>query len=153
QAAIRHQVKALEEFLRLPLFRRFNRRLALTPAGQAYLPALRAAFDQIAAATLRLRGDDESGQLKVSTLQAFATKWLVARLSRFRGREPNVDVMVSTSPRMVDFDREEFDVAIRVGGGNYPGLRTVYLMADLSFPVCSPRLVRGRWALRKPEHL
>jgi len=80
-------VKALEEFLQLPLFRRYNRRLALTPAGQTYLPALRAAFDQIAVATLRLRGDDESGQLKVSTLQSFAAKWLVPRLPRFRERE------------------------------------------------------------------
>jgi len=67
--------------------------------------------------------------------------------------KPNIDVMVRTSQRMVDFDREEFDVAIRVGGGTYPGQRAVYLMADLSFPVCSPRLLRGRGAPRKPEDL
>jgi len=153
QAAISHQVKLLEEIVGLPLFRRFNRRLALTEAGQAYLPALRTAFDLMATATLRLRERDESGQLKVSTLHSFAAKWLVPRLPRFRERQPDIDVMVSTSYRLIDFGREEVDAAIRLGRGAYPDLETVYLMDDLAFPVCSPQLLRGRGALRKPADL
>ncbi len=153
QAAISHQVKALEETLGLPLFRRFNRRLVLTTEGQAYLPALRDAFDQMAAATLRLRSDDGTGQLKVSTLQSFGAKWLVPRLPRFREQHPNIDVMVSTSGHLIDFAREEFDLAIRFGEGNYPDLHSLHLTDDEAFPVCSPRLLKGRHPLRSPDDL
>ena len=153
QAAISHQVKALEQSLGLPLFRRFNRRLVLTEAGQAYHPTLRDAFDQMAAATHRLQTDDETGQLKVSTLQSFGAKWLLPRLPRFRERHPSIDVMVSTSNHMVDFAREEFDLAIRFGMGVYPDLQCDFLTDDEAFPVCSPRLLKGRNPLRKPEDL
>ncbi len=153
QAAISHQVKALEESLGLPLFRRFNRRLVLTEEGQAYHPVLRDSLDQMAAATLRLRTDDRSGQLKVSTLQSFGAKWLVPRLPRFRERHPSIDVMVSTSNHMVDFAREAFDLAIRFGRGGYTDLHSLFLTDDEAFPVCSPRLLKGRNPLRRPEDL
>jgi LysR family glycine cleavage system transcriptional activator len=153
QAAISHQVKALEAFLGLPLFRRFNRRLVLSEAGQNYLPALRDSFDQMASATLRLRQDDASGQLKVSTLQSFGAKWLLPRLPRFRDRAPGIDVMVSTSSHMIDFSREDFDVAIRFGRGVYPDLEVVHLMGDVTFPVCAPRLLESGQGLRRPSDL
>ena len=153
QAAISHQVKALEHSLGLPLFRRFNRRLVLTEAGQTYHPVLRDAFDQMAAATHRLQTDDESGQLKVSTLQSFGAKWLLPRLPRFRERYPNIDVMVSTSNHQVDFAREGFDLAIRFGLGVYPDLHCVFLTDDEAFPVCSPGLLTGSNPLGRAEDL
>jgi LysR family glycine cleavage system transcriptional activator len=153
QAAVSHQIKFLEETLGIQLFRRYNRRLELTRAGQGYLPPLRDAFDMMALATRRLRPDSESGQLKVSTLQSFATKWLVPRLARFQERHPDIDPMISTSQRLVDLEAEEVDVAIRVGRGVYPGLHSVPLMNDLAFPVCSPRLLDGPKPLRQPADL
>jgi LysR family glycine cleavage system transcriptional activator len=152
-SAISHQVRALEEILGRPLFRRFNRRLALTETGQAYLPALRDAFDQMDEATQRLRHDDGPGQIKVSTLQSFGAKWLLPRLPRFYEREPNIEVMISTSSRVVDFTQDDIDLAIRYGRGDYPGLHTVHLMGDVNFPACSPRLLRGRHALKTPDDL
>jgi LysR family glycine cleavage system transcriptional activator len=153
QAAVSHQIKALEETLGVQLFRRYNRRLELTRAGQDYLPPLRDAFDMMAVATRRLRPDHESGQLKVSTLQSFATKWLIPRLARFHERHPEIDPMISTSHRLVDLEAEDVDVAIRVGQGNYPELHVVLLMDDLAFPVCSPRLLDGPKPLRQPADL
>jgi LysR family transcriptional regulator, glycine cleavage system transcriptional activator len=153
QAAVSHQIKALEEALGVQLFRRYNRRLELTRAGQDYLPPLRDAFDMMAVATRRLRPDNESAQLKVSTLQSFATKWLIPRLARFHERHPEIDPMISTSHRLVDLEAEDVDVAIRVGHGNYPELHVVLLMDDLAFPVCSPRLLDGPRPLRQPADL
>src|SRR3546814_1682131 len=88
QAAISHQVKALEDHLGLPLFRRLNRRLVLTEAGQLYLPVLREAFDAIAGGAARLQQDQESGLLHISVLPSLAAKWLLPRMSRFRDRHP-----------------------------------------------------------------
>ena len=153
QAAISHQVKTLEDALQTQLFRRFNRRLMLTDSGQAYLPALTEAFDRIDAATLRLRANDRSGDLKISVATSIAAKWLLPRLTRFRQLHPDIDVMVSASDKMADFARDDMDMALRYGYGVYPGLRVDKLMQDTVFPVCSPALLQGPLPLREPADL
>ncbi len=153
QAAISHQVKALEEALDLQLFRRLNRRLMLTDAGQLYLPALTEAFDAIDSATARLRADEDAGRLVVSIANSLAAKWLLPRLPRFRDRHPEIEVEISAADRLVDFDRDNVDMAIRHGLGDYPGLRVDPLMKDTVFPVCSPGLLAGPVPLREPGDL
>jgi len=153
QAAISHQVKALEEVLGLKLFRRFNRRLMLSYAGQIYLPALSEAFDQIDQATQRMRSEEETGPLKVSVANSFAAKWLLPRLPAFRARHPDIDVVVSASDSLVDFSRDEFDMGVRYGQGRYPGLVVDLMMEDTIFPVCSPRLPKGDPPLREAADL
>ncbi|HSR72011.1 MAG TPA: transcriptional regulator GcvA [Kiloniellales bacterium] len=152
QAAISHQVKGLEESLGRPLFRRFNRRLMLTDAGQAYLPALSEALDAIEQATRRLQASD-GGPLKVSAANSFAAKWLLPRLPRFRQRHPEIDIQVSASDTLVDLLRDDFDMGIRFGRGHYPGLLVDHLFDDVVFPVCSPRLRDGPHPLDAPEDL
>ena len=153
QAAISHQVKALEEYLGITLFRRYNRRLELTEAGRAYLPGLRDAFDQIDLATKRLTPRSENRSLKISVLPSFAAKWLMPRLAGFQIRHPDIDVLVSASDGLIDFVHDDFDLALRYGPGIYPGLQTDFLMGDQVFPVCSPRLLEGERPLRRPEDL
>ena len=153
QAAVSHQIKALEAFLGVQLFRRYNRRLELTQPGRDYLPPLRDAFDMIAEATLRLRPGNEDRQLKVSTVPSFATKWLIPRLSRFSELHPEIEPMISTSKRLVDLGSGEFDVALRDGRGEWSGLHVVLLMNDEAFPVCAPRLLEGSHPLREPADL
>ncbi len=153
QAAISHQVKALEEALGVQLFRRLNRRLMLTDAGQLYLPALTEAFDAIDAATARLRVDENAGRLVVSVANSLAAKWLLPRLPRFRDRHPEVEVEISAADRLVDFSRDNVDMAIRYGLGHYPGLRVDPLMKDTNFPVCSPALLASAVPLRVPGDL
>jgi LysR family glycine cleavage system transcriptional activator len=153
QAAISHQVKALEAALDLQLFRRLNRRLMLTDAGQLYLPALTEAFDAIDMATGRLRADQDVGRLVVSIANSLAAKWLLPRLPRFRQRHPEIEVEISAADRLVDFSRDNVDMAIRHGTGHYPGLRVEPLMKDTVFPVCSPGLLAGPVPLREPDDL
>ncbi|MHA1152834.1 MAG: transcriptional regulator GcvA [Alphaproteobacteria bacterium] len=153
QAAISHQVKALETALDLQLFRRLNRRLMLTDAGQLYLPALTEAFDAIDTATSRLRADENAGRLVVSVANSLAAKWLLPRLPRFRERHPEIEVEISAADRLVDFGRDNVDMAIRYGLGRYPGLRVDPLMEDTNFPVCSPALLAGPIPLSQPADL
>jgi len=153
QAAISHQVKALEDHLGLPLFRRLNRRLVLTEAGQLYLPVLRDAFDAIAGGTARLHQDQDGGALHISVVPSLAAKWLLPRMSRFRDRHPEIDVMVSANNKLIDFSDGVFEMAIRYGSGVYPGLRTDQLLDDEVFPVCSPKLLNGPHPLKRPADL
>ncbi|MDJ0937403.1 MAG: LysR family transcriptional regulator, partial [Kiloniellales bacterium] len=153
QAAISHQVKGLEEILGIQLFRRLNRRLALTEAGQDYLPPLRDAFDAIAGATQRLHEREEGSALKISVLLSFASAWLLPRLSAFRRLHPEIDILVTASDTLVDFEQDDFDMGIRYGLGSYPGLRVDVLMEDEIYPVCSPKLLDGPHPLRRPADL
>ncbi|HSK41115.1 MAG TPA: transcriptional regulator GcvA [Arenibaculum sp.] len=153
QAAISHQIKALEETLGIVLFRRLNRALLLTEAGQSFMPPVRDALDLIADATARLKVVESGGPLTVSTIASFAAKWLVPRLPRFQQRHPNIDVLISTTPQLIDFGQHDADIAIRFGRGGWPGLRSERLLTEEIFPVCAPALRAGPPPLRTPADL
>jgi LysR family transcriptional regulator, glycine cleavage system transcriptional activator len=153
QTAISHQIKRLEQELGVRLFARQNRALALTPQAAEYLPGVRAAFNDLRLATDRLRRREDGHVLTVSTLASLAAKWLLPRLSAFQEAHPGIDVRITTSTSLVDFQRDDVDAAIRYGRGQWPGLRADWLMADEMFPVCSPALLAGEKPLRCPEDL
>ncbi|MGO4509629.1 transcriptional regulator GcvA [Bradyrhizobium sp. 2TAF36] len=153
QTAISHQIRRLEEELGIRLFVRQNRALALTPEARDYLPGVRAAFNDLRLATDRLLRKDDDKVLTVSTLASLAAKWLLPRLADFQEQHPGIDVRITTSTSLVDFQRDNVDAAIRYGRGQWPGLRADWLMADELFPVCSPSLLRGDKPLRQPEDL
>lgn len=153
QTAVSHLIRRLEEQLGITLFVRRNRALALTPEAQAYLPAVATAFDDLRRATARLRRPERDGVLTVSTTASLAAKWLVHRVAAFQEAHPGIEVRITTSAHLVDFAREEVDLAVRYGRGNWPGLRTDWLMAEDMFPVCSPALQSGDHPLRCPEDL
>jgi LysR family glycine cleavage system transcriptional activator len=153
QGAVSHQVKALEDTFGLKLFQRERQRLFLTDAGREYLAVVRDAFDRIAVGTERLLQRQESGVLTVSTSPDFAAKWLVNRLSRFAEKHPGVDLRVSATTHYVDFARDDVDIAIRHGDGNWPGLDVQRLYSERLFPVCSPKLVAGRNRITKAADL
>ncbi|MEE8394177.1 MAG: LysR family transcriptional regulator, partial [Rhodospirillales bacterium] len=138
QAAVSHQIKSLEERLGLSLFRRINRGLLLTDEGQTMLVPVSEALDLIAGALERLQSVESTGILTVSVLPSFAAKWLVPRLGRFTAANPDIDIRLSTTLELVDFVRDGVDIAVRYGRGEWPDLKTVKLMAEDIFPVCSP---------------
>jgi LysR family transcriptional regulator, glycine cleavage system transcriptional activator len=150
QAAISHQVKALEHHLGVPLFRRLNRALLLTEQGQTLFPAVRDALDNLAEAAARLRARETGGTLTVSTLPSFAVKWLVPRMSHFQDRHPDIDLRISAKEYLVDFARDGIDVAIRFGRGKWPGVRVEWMADEALTPVCSPALLSE---LRSPGDL
>ena len=153
QSAISHQVKLLEEYLGMKLFRRLNRALVLTDEGQLYLPPVMRVFDQLYEATKRLTENEARGRLTVSILPSFAARWLVPRLGQFMKLYPELDVRLAPSLELVDFVRDEVDLGIRYGRGHYPGLRVDRLMTEDVFPVCSPELLKGEHPLKQPQDL
>ncbi len=153
QTAISHQIKRLEEELGVRLFVRQNRSLKLTPQAQEYLPGIRAAFNDLRLATDRLLRKDDDRVLTVSTIASLAAKWLLPRLSSFQEANPGIDVRITTSTSLVDFQRDNVDAAIRYGRGQWQGVRADWLMADELFPVCSPALLEGSKPLKCPEDL
>jgi LysR family glycine cleavage system transcriptional activator len=153
QAAISHQIRMLEERLAVKLFVRRNRTVLLSEAGQAYLPALRDAFDMIDQATDRLLRRDETAPLVISSTASFATKWLVPRLTAFQTLHPEIEVQLSTSFELVDFQRDTVDAAVRWGLGKWPGLHVERLFGQDLFPVCAPAMTKGRNGLKHPADL
>jgi len=154
QAAISHQIKTLESALGVSLFRRLNRGLMLTEEGQLLLPAVRTALETLRAGVERLRAQERSGRLTVSAMPSFVATWLIDRLQGFRQLHPDIDLRISASNALANFDRDDVDAAIRWGKGNYPGLAAVPILKEDVFPVCSPRLLKlpGR-PLKRPEDL
>jgi LysR family glycine cleavage system transcriptional activator len=152
-AAVSHQVKTLEDYLAVKLFRRSGNALSLTDAGQAFLPALRAGFAQLERAIDALREHDSRGPLVLSIAPIFATKWLIPRLDGFRAAQPDIDVRLSTAIHLVDFERDGVDAAVRLGRGRYPGLASHRLFGETVVPMCSPALREGAHPLTSPEDL
>ncbi|GAA3714590.1 transcriptional regulator GcvA [Oceanisphaera sediminis] len=153
QAAISHQIKGLEEYLGIKLFRRRNRSLLLSEEGQSYFLDIKDIFSGISDATERLLARSAKGALTVSLQPSFAIQWLVPRLVRFSEVHPDIDVRI----KAVDLDEgsltDDVDVAIYYGRDNWPGLRADKLHAEYLIPVCSPMLLMGTKPLKTPEDL
>ena len=139
--AVSQLVRGLEQRLGTQLFRRGNRSLVLTEAGQNYFAPIRHAFRQIGEATRRLRALPNAGVLTVSAPPAFAASWLVPRLGRFRTRHADIELNIATTRGLANFAADGVDVAIRHGLGRYPGLRCDRIASIAMIPVCSPRLL------------
>ncbi len=146
--AISQQIRQLEAFLEIRLFKRLNRAIVLTDAGQLFLPQISAGFERFSEAMELIRAQDEGGPLTITSAPSFVSKWLIPRLSRFKSMHPGINVRLDSSDRLVDFIHEDIDVGIRFGDGEYPELETLYLFSFDLIPVCSPELMRRGRGLR-----
>jgi LysR family glycine cleavage system transcriptional activator len=153
QAAVSHQVKALEEHLGYPLFKRMTRKLGLTEQGRALFPVVSEAFLRIAEAADALRSGGDSRTLTVSVTPAFGAKWLAYRLPRFWQKHPEFDLKVHHSILCADLRYDDVDVAIRFGHGGWDGLASEFVLRVDYTPVCSPALLKGRHPLKRPGDL
>jgi LysR family glycine cleavage system transcriptional activator len=151
--AVSRQVQQLEEFLGCELFHRLPRGLQLTARGREFAFSVQAAFDQIRDAVEAVRVDHERHIITVSTLASFAARWLVPRLHRFQNAHPELEIRLSTSPQLTNFDRDGIDLAIRYGRGRWPGVAALRLFTPVEFPVCAPKLLTGAHPLRTPQDL
>jgi LysR family transcriptional regulator, glycine cleavage system transcriptional activator len=163
--AVSHQVKLLEEHLHVPLFRRLTRALELTAEGHSMLPKVREGLDALQAAVERVRSREEMSALTIVAPPNFAARWLVPRLSGFTKAYPNIEMHIASRQSMVD-GRENGSVTvpddmrpdnaivmIRFGSGHYPGAHVDEVFSAVYVPVCSPKLLKGEHALRKPSDL
>ncbi|WNZ87201.1 transcriptional regulator GcvA [Pseudomonas sp. P108] len=142
QTAVSHQIRRLEAELGVHLFLRLAEGLALSEEGQAYLPGIRAAFQELRYSTEQLLEGRHESVLTISTLVSVASKWLLPRLPSFQQAFADIDVRISASTELVDFRKGTIDAAIRYGRGDWKGLRADFLMSDEIFPVCSPALAK-----------
>lgn len=166
-AAVSHQIRALEEYLGIQLFHRYNRALELTDAARVSLPKMREGFDCLAQAVDRLRTHHSPSMLTVSAAPSFAARWLMPRLHRFLVAHTEIDVRLSARVRRVSIDGkadvaeratlegwlDDSDVAILYGHGHYPGLQATKLFDLTVTPICSPKLLEGEHPLRTPADL
>ncbi len=150
-AAVSHQIKLLESQLGLPLFKRLNRRLLLTEAGQQYSSALQEIFKQLSEETRKLRQNLRS-LLTISVEPAFAIYWLIPRLDKFKKEFPNIELRISASYELVDFKKSDIDIGIRWGNGKYLGLNSTLIFQNEVFPVCSPALLK-KHPIKEPNDL
>jgi LysR family glycine cleavage system transcriptional activator len=147
------QIRALEQYLSRPLFRRSGREVHLTAEGAALLPRVQQALSNIERAIDDIRGGREAGPLKVTTLTSFLQQWLLPRMARFRSAHPGVDLHLHSSPAPVDFVREDFHLGIRFGLGGWANLRTEKLLDEWLLPVCSPALLKKFGPVRNVDDL
>lgn len=152
-AAISHQIKGLEDYLGAKLFHRAKRTLMLSPAGQTLLPGIRKGFAAFAEAMEDFGLYDETGMLTVAVTPSFAAKWLVHRIEHFNRAYPEVDIRMTTSMSLTDYTREDVEIGVRYGRGDYEGLVSEYLLSTEIIPVCSPRLLNGDRRLEVPSDL
>ena len=154
-AAVAQLVRALEEWLGEPLFVRSNSgkyRLTLTRAAKNALPDIQAGFEKLAIGVEKMQEKPATLALNVTLSPAFAAKWLLPRLHTFQTQYPNTDVRLDMSLGAVDFSRQQIDIGVRYGLGNWAGLNAEKLMNEEVFPVCSPTLLAEN-SLNHPEDL
>jgi LysR family glycine cleavage system transcriptional activator len=151
QSAISRQVKALEDQLGVPLFRRRHRELLLTEAGQTLLKTTTDVLRQLREATSRLRSG-RGGMLTVAATISFASLWLVPRLNAFRKLHPEIDVRIAANNELQDLEREGIDLAVRYSLRKAAGEHALALFGESVFPVCAKELLEGE-KLKTPQDL
>ena len=147
QSAVSRQISVLEAYLGVELLRRQRHGVSLTKVGRAYAEQIVPAFAMIANATEELLKDSSQDALRLLTYTTFAAKWLIPRLPDFHAKHPGIEVRLSTAVPDVDFDRDEVDMAIQFGDGQWPNTQSDRLFTDQTEPVCSPAFL----AMHAPE--
>ena len=162
--AVSHQVKLLEDHLGVVLFRRLTRALELTTEAYAMLPKVREGLDALHTAVARVKDRGDMRSLTVVAPPNFAARWLMPRLARFTEAHPELELHVASRQAMVDtmadgslvvpeVDNDAPIAMVRFGTGHYPGARVAEVFNAVYVPVCSPKLVKGPHALKRPEDL
>ncbi|HTR09003.1 MAG TPA: LysR substrate-binding domain-containing protein [Paraburkholderia sp.] len=141
QGAVSRQILALEDYYRLPLFKRAPKGLMLTAEGEQLLPAVREGFARIEEASVRLTRQRTELALKVPTC---VMRWMLPLIMRFQTEHPDLQVQITTTwHHEVDFQAEPYDAAIIYGSSPGTDVHAVPLFDEYLTPVCTPELVRA----------
>jgi len=142
--AISHQIKGLEAELGVRLVARAGRGIRLTEEGERFAARVREALDRLTEAVREVTDKSNPRRIRVSVVPSFAARWLLPRIGRFIAAHPDVDLDVRAQLALIDFDRDDVDFGVRHGMGAWPGVIAEPMFEETYFPVCSPRLARGR---------
>jgi LysR family glycine cleavage system transcriptional activator len=154
QSAVSRQIQSLEEQLGVSLFQRRPKDLVLTEAGETLYRAASEVLRQVREAIERLDAGGRPEALTVTCTVAFASLWLIPRLSAFRQERPGADVRIAADNSLLDLERQRMDVAIRFSPPKLVPDHAIRLFGEEIFPVCAPALLRDRARpLKRPEDL
>ncbi len=137
-SAISHQIKSLEEFIGFELFQRKSRGVQLNAAGEMYLNYVRQGLDSFELGTQKVISKYSSPALKISTFSTLASHVVIPQLGHFQNAHPEIDIRIETSTDMRDLRYEDYDIALRIGQGSWPGVEAKVLFEIYITPVCSP---------------
>ena len=151
--AVSHQIRLLEQYCGRALFRRLPRPLSLTQAGARLFPVVRDGLDAFAATLGAIRRHGDRQPLRVTTTNAFASRWLVPRLSRWRKLRPDAPLDVIGTDSVMDLRAGDADVAIRYARASPRDGRAEQILQDEFWPVCSPQLLAAGGRPRTPADL
>ena len=151
-SAISHQIKSLESFLGVPLFERQKRQVEITLAGKQYMKYIQKAFKEIDKGTQDLIASNTTGELSISMTPAFLNHWLLPRIDHFYEANPDIELDINESTRLIDFPRSDTDLAVYFGDGNWDDVETHFLKSSERVPVCSPKLLK-KGAIEEPSDL
>ena len=152
-AAVSQQIKTLEEYLQVPLFRRMARRVELTDEALELLPAVRDGLERLQSAMNQIKQHRRAGPLQISLLASFLQMWLLPRVRSFRRKYADIELRFHTSRELVDFSRTSMHIAIRFGHGIYPNLHCEKLLDDWLVPVASPELIKQHGPIERGADL
>lgn len=150
QAAVSHQVKALEDHIGRALFRRTARGLLLTDEGAQLAPTVADAFARMGGQIEAIRAGGPLEVLTVGVVGTFAVGFLLERLADFRSRYPRIELRLLTHNNKVDQSAESLDYAIRFGDGAWRSVEADPLLAAPLSPLCAPAALEH---LRHPDDL
>ena len=149
-AAVGQRIKALERQLDVQLFKRGTRSISLTPTGLSLLEEIEPGLEQINSGLKKLLTNKPSRKLTIHTTPVFAERWLLGRLANFKALHPEINIQINASANQESLSEQENQLAIRLGGGSYPGCDTLPLMQDRYLPVCAPSMAD---TVRKPNEI
>jgi LysR family glycine cleavage system transcriptional activator len=151
--AVSQQIRSLEELLGATLFVRNRRSVALTEFAGRMLPEIQAGLELLRRAIDGRATSATGTTLTLSVTPSFASKWLLPKLQDFSDHYPDIDLRIAATGAFADFKRENVDLAIRLGRGHYPDLHVEPLFAEGVVPLCSPKLLKRKLPLKRPNDL
>ena len=151
QAAISQQIKLLEDYFDFSLFVRKTRQVHLSEKGRQLLPFIEKGFAHLHEGIKQLSGDPKPNILRISAINSFTSIWLLPRLHTFQSKYPNIMIQIAPTNELVDFNNDEIDLAIRMGKGEYKGLRSTRLIQEEMLLIASPSIISNKDAVNPAE--
>ncbi len=153
QAAVSQQIRALEEFLGVQLFKREHRSVSLTQQGRDYQHTVAATLLQLANATLDMKVVDRDNTLTVATDQSIASLWLMPKLHEFRTLYPEIKLRLIASDNVEDCLKNSVSIVMIFGNGQWPGYNCARIFAEKVFPICSPEYLKHHGEIKSVQDL
>lgn len=152
QVAVSRQVKVLEGYMGVTLFKRQHRGIELTAEGRQLYEGVTRAFQDISNATRSVSRRGRRDILAIQSYTTFSQRWLIPRLTSFHDAYPKIEVRLSSSIVPADFEAQNLDAAIRAGKGDWPGLHAEKLIDVELIPICTLAFQK-KHKLKHPDDL